>query len=416
MAKKIALINSPRQFYENSLTKDKEIIDNSYPIGLLYVSSALKNKDYEVSYLDANFYKKSINDIVEFVNKNKPEFVGMNIVLPNMDVVLNAAKAIKEKSNTQIILGGPGATLFADELIKHPAIDYTISGEGERTIVELLKGIENNELSEVKGVSYKAGNEICTNERREQIQHLDDILFPDVTEIPKDIINKSGTISMFTTRGCPSQCTFCSTPKIWERKVRMRSTKNIIDEIKHYEEHFDFKEIHFLDDTFTLNKRRLYDFIEEYKANDFDKKYSWRCLSRVNTIDEELAIAMKESGCYQISFGIESGSPKVLKDIKKGINLTQAKNALRICKDAGIKTKAFFMIGFPSETPGDIKQTLDYACSCGADDIAINVVKAYPGTEMYESSKGLIGDNFSYKQINFDRDPANEVEKRMLKY
>lgn len=413
---KISLINSPKQFYENNITGDKESIDNSYPIGLLYISSVLKNAGYDVSYLDANFNKKSIQDIVEFVEKNKPQFVGMNIVLPNIEVVLNTASAIKEKNDVKIILGGPGATLFNYELIKHPSIDYIVSGEGESTIVELLEGIMSNNLSHVKGISYKQEGKIFHNEKGERIKELDTLPFPDATEIPKEIINRSGTVSMFTSRGCPNQCTFCSTPAIWEGKVRARSADSIIDEIKYYEKHFKFKEVYFLDDTFTLNKKRVYDFIEKYRAEKLDQKYSWKCLSRVNTIDKEIATAMKESGCYHISFGIESGSPKILKEIKKNISLYQAKKALEICKDVGIQTRAFFMIGFPNETPEDIKQTLEYACNCGADDIAINVVKAYPGTEMYKSFKGQIGSNFSYKQVKFSKDPVNEVEKRMMKY
>ncbi|MBD3314014.1 radical SAM protein [Candidatus Woesearchaeota archaeon] len=378
--KDVVLINAPSQFYSVDSMGNEMQTDKTYSVGLAYVSSSVKRAGFDAGFIDGNFYRIPVDDIVEQVAEQRPEAVGMNVTLPNLSVVLETARKIKDSYDPLIIIGGPGATLLHDKIISHDSIDVVVRNEGEITVPKVLSGAE---LEYIPGITYKKNSVAVVNSRSEPITDLDSLAFPDTSIIP-DELKETGIVSMFTTRGCSNQCTYCSTPQIWDRKIKFRSPESMIEEIDNYRRDFELKEIHFLDDTFTVSRKRLNAFLDAYVASGMHKDVKWRCLSRINTVDEETLIRMKDAGCYHISYGIESANEDVLKRIRKNITPEKAKDVCEMTSSIGIKTKAFFMIGFPWETEKEIKETLDYAAALDVDRVGINIVKAYPGTVLYE--------------------------------
>ncbi len=411
---KISLINTPNQIFNI----DREpIVDYCYPIGLLSVSASLTNNGHNVSYLDA--YSKNLTpvEISDFVMRQNAEYVGLNVVLPNINVALAITNELKKRNKSiETILGGPATTLFGDELIKNDSVDYIVYMEGEYSTPNLLYGIQQNSLEKVSGIYFKKGRKIIKNPAGPRIKNLDSLPLINPEEIPRGLIKNSKEICIISSRGCPSQCIYCSSPIIWDNKIKFRSVENIFQEIQNYSSIHTFDSIHFLDDNFTLNKRRLENFCRSFKKEGFTKQYNWRCLSRVNTIDSKIINIMKWSGCNKISFGIESASPKILKSIKKNITISQADFALKLTRDVGIKTKAFFMIGFPDETNKEMQKTLDYASTCLADDIAINVVKPYPGTELFNQLSEEKRKKISWKCNTNINSLNKEIQNKMKKY
>ncbi len=389
--KDLILVNSPNQFFTTDSMGNELNTDKTYSVGLGYVSASLKKEGFDVGFVDGNFQRTPVESIAGEISAQKPAAVGMNVTLPNLSVVLDTARKIKESYNPLIIVGGPGATLIHDKIIKDDSIDIVARNEGEETTPKLLSGAD---LQDIPGITYKRNGSVIANPKSEPIKDLDSLSFPDTDVIPQEI-KELGIVSMFTTRGCSNRCTYCSTPEIWDRKIRFRSAEGIVDEINNYREHFNLKEVHFLDDTFTVSRKRLYSFLDAYVQAGLNKEIGWRCLSRVNTVDEDTLDYMKEAGCNHISYGIESANEEVLKDIKKNISPEQAKQVCEMTSRLGIKTKAFFMIGFPGETEKEINQTLDFAANLDVDRIAINVVKAYPGTALYNEVNQAFPEGYS---------------------
>jgi radical SAM superfamily enzyme YgiQ (UPF0313 family) len=185
---------------------------------------------------------------------------------------------------------------------------------------------------------------------------------------------------MITSRGCPSMCTFCDN-SIFGRKYRKRSAENIVSEIKHLRQMFGIKEFAFVDDTFLIDKKRIYTLFELLDQENIS--FYWTCMSRINNTDYDFLKFLKSKGCWHISFGIETGDEGILKLIKKNISLEKAQDVIRWCKQLKIKTKGFFIIGHPGETLETINKTIKFACKLPLDDIVATINTPIPGSEQY---------------------------------
>lgn len=229
---------------------------------------------------------------------------------------------------------------------------------------------------------------------RGYIEDLDSLPFPARHLLPMDkykiLGRKLTVIHVISSRGCPFQCTFCSSSALCGKRFRARSVENILDEIEEAAEKYKTRHIEFIDDTFTLNRRRIVEFCEEVKKRGLD--ISWCCSSRVDTIDEDLMKKMKEAGCFIIFFGVESASQRTLDLIGKGITVDRAVKAINWAKKAGIEVLASFVIGFPWETRRDMKETIRFAVKLKPDFAEFSVATPYPGTALYEMAEkeGLI--------------------------
>jgi len=328
------------------------------PLGIYYLASYLRQFNYNVKVCDAESNKMNSARIIEDINKFQPAYVGISSTTVAFHRALEAAKEIKNNFPEIItILGGPHVSANPEHAMQYKEFDFGVLHEGEYTLVDLLDSLNNGkEHLNVKGIIFRnKDGKIIQNPKREYIEDLDSLPFPaydlieDISLYTPDPSNYKTlpVINMMTSRGCPNQCTFCDN-NIFGRKYRQRSAENIAAEIKYLRKNFGVREIAFVDDTFLIDKKRLYklfEILEEEKISIF-----WTCLSRINNTDYEFLKFLKSKGCWHISFGIESGDENILKLIKKNISLDKAVEVINWCKKLKIKTKGFFILGHPTET------------------------------------------------------------------
>jgi radical SAM superfamily enzyme YgiQ (UPF0313 family) len=356
---------------------------NSVPLGICYISSYLRSKgldtiiynsDYEdndhfltqyerlkqydkyISILnDENnpFWKKPVNDILNL----NPEVVGFSICQPTLKSALIMAKLLKkEKKDINIIFGGPQITVNP---IKYDFVDHIVVGEGELSILKCLN----------KNSEYRIDSETIDN--------IDILPFPD-----KDNLYFKGKYMeyghMITGRGCPFNCIFCSSSIIWKNKFRLRSIKNVVEEMFYLNNRYNCKEFLFRDDTFTITPKRTIGICEEIK----DKEFQWECDTRVDNLSYSLLKIMKNAGCRCIKIGVESGSDRVLKMMNKRITKDKVRQVVSDCKKLDIRITTYFMTGLPTETKEEIRETINFAKELDPDDIGLSLATPYCGTKI----------------------------------
>lgn len=366
------------------------------PLGLLYLAAELEKADFNVKIFDSQLYDWSAKQVAWHCTNLKADIVGVYCNTSNYQHAVELAKEIKINSNVPIIFGGPHVTIMPLEVLNNDPIDYVAIGEGERTIVELMGVLSGRDsrltLKDINGLGFKEHGRSTINPPRPLIQDLDSISFPARHLVPTDKYRASPNhykrlpvATMMTSRGCPFRCTFCDIQKIWPGKYRLRSVKNVIDEVKHLIRNYGIKEIKFWDDSWGVNREWVEEFCDTIVRERLD--LSWSCQSRVNTIDKEILKKMKEAGCWCIFFGIESLNQETLKAINKQITVEQSINALKWTKEAGIESIANFILGLPRETPDTVKEMLKKLCKLNPAYVKFNIMTPYPGTVLYEQIK-----------------------------
>jgi radical SAM superfamily enzyme YgiQ (UPF0313 family) len=293
---------------------------------------------------------------------------------------------------------GPHVTELSEEVLQdYPSLDFTIRGEAEYTLVELLKGLEAGESrGNVKGIAYREDSSVRLNADRPFVENLDDLPFPRHDLLPLDRYVYPFISSRFTfvvtSRGCPYPCTFCRQPIMWRGKVRSRSVDSVIGELRMLK---GLGITNFLvhSDTFTVNK----DFVVALCKRMIDEKLDmkWGCNSRVDTVDQEMLKWMRLAGCWMIAYGIESGSQLVLDNAKKGATLSQARDAVAWASDAGIKVYGYFIIGLPGETLTTIDETIAFAKALPLTFALFHVGSPYPGTAFHKQAREMGWLNFT---------------------
>ncbi|RLI78254.1 B12-binding domain-containing radical SAM protein [Archaeoglobales archaeon] len=370
------------------------------PLGLGYLASVLRANGFKVQIVDNLVERLSFDGLIKRIKNS--QIVGITSTTPTFNSALRYAKVIKGKlSNVFVILGGVHATFMPYEAMKHGYVDAVCVGEGEQTIVEVAERVEEGKsLEGVRGLIYRDGLTVVENEKRGFIEDLDSLPFPAYDLMPLDkytvLGRKLEQFPMITSRGCPFGCRYCSSSLFLGRKFRARSAKNVVDEMEWLNEKFGAKHIAFGDDTFTFNKKRVFEICDEIMRRGLDVE--WSCSSRVDTINYELLKKMREAGCVAIYYGVESANQETLsKYYRKRIKLEKVKKALNLTKKAGITTICSFIIGAPFETKEDIKNTLKFAIKLNPDYAQFSILTPYPGTEIYEEAKSknlILTENF----------------------
>jgi anaerobic magnesium-protoporphyrin IX monomethyl ester cyclase len=389
---RIVLINSPLQNYGK--VKKNEYYTTP-PLGLGYLATIAKNLNCNVKLIDAEALGLSPKEIIEQTIAYNPDAIGVNITAPTLELTKSFIKSIKQKTGAITLAGGPDATIRPEIVLKAiPTVDMVVRGEGERTLEELI----NNGFKPdaVKGVSFRRKEEIVHNSPRELITNLDSLPFIDRTFFVNDPYKEDEKLKSVITgsRGCPYSCTFCAAPATSGRNIRTRSISNVVNEMELLQQEYGIDSIHFIDNDFIYNKSRILSFASELEKRDLN--INWRALARVDLVSKfgkGFLERMKQTGCYQLVFGVESGSQRILDSVKKGTTPEEAKEAVRLCKEVGIKTKAYYMFGFPTETVQEMEQTLNHAKELNTDIACFLLVKAYPGTEMYNQLAERYGEN-----------------------
>jgi len=366
-----------------------------YPIWLSYATGVLEKEGHAVRLVDAIAWRWDRSKVLEDAKRFKPDLVVVDSNFSSLQNDINVAKIIKENTGAVSVIVGPPASQFPEKILNN-GVDIVARFEYDFILSDIAESIDkNSDFTKIRGISYKENGKIIHNPDRDftSSEELDRIPF--VLKVYKDHLNIKDyflnhalypMVQIFTGRGCPNRCTFCSWPKtLMGRKYRVRSVQNVADEFEFVANELpEVKEIFIEDDTFTINKKRVNQFCEEIKRRRID--ISWGCQSRAD-LDYETMKAMKEAGCRLLDVGYESGSDEILKNIKKGITVNQLREFTRNAKKAGLKILADFVIGFPGETKETAEQTIRFIKEIKPDLLQVAVATPIPGTEFYDYVK-----------------------------
>jgi len=390
---KVTFINPPQS---NSKYKFLGVVAPSLGIG--YMAAVLEKNNIDVDVLDASALELSYDEIGEEIIKRNPDIVSISALTPTIGVALDTADKIKQvKPETVVVLGGYHPTFEYESVLSEDSVDVVVRGEGEYTFLELVQSIDKGEdLDNVLGLAFldKNSGEVVLTGDRPVIQDLDELPFPAFHLFPMEkykILNITTNVAtIITTRGCPMQCSFCSSAALHGNKLRRRSYMNVVDECELRLKEQNIDTIAFMDDTFTLNKKFVNDFCDEIKRRNL--QFWWGCTSRVDTLDEELLQKMKDSGCITIFIGVESADQQMLDKMNKNITLDKTVNAFKLARDVGIRTIASCVIGMPDDTKENIYQTLAFVKSLKPNYALYSLATPYPGTRFYKETfeKNLI--------------------------
>jgi len=377
---------------------------------------AAQNEAREVAYMTSEGYDSYINNLQDLsmpiwreiksaISEYKPTVVGISAKSQNFASARIVAKLIKEIDGQCIVIaGGPQPSMVGAEVLDCPYIDVCVQGEGENTIVELLDAVEHKkEFDGIQGIIYRKDSSIVKNSPREYIEDMDSLCFPH--EIPPENLKDydqypiTAFKNIFAIRGCPYNCFFCGSRKIWSRRPRFRSPENVIREIKGLQNK-GLKSVHFDDDTFGINKKYIHELCGAIATHCPGLK--WSCELHVKLVDEQTISVMKAAGCYFIQIGIESGNNEILKKMRKHITIEEAITACRIVKKQGLNLQLFFMVGYPHETEETLMDTVRVMKKIKCDVLIYSIFIPYPGTEAFEfcKEKGLIDDNYNVSLHN----------------
>ncbi|MGQ9461264.1 MAG: B12-binding domain-containing radical SAM protein [Candidatus Bathyarchaeaceae archaeon] len=395
---------------------------SSPPLGLAYLASVLR-RDHEVKLIDSNILGYRLEDVRRELRSFYPEVVGITSVTPSIPQAYAVAEIAKEvREDCIVVMGGPHVTFLPEQTLKEcEYVDVIVKGEGEKTVEELAKAVENGEpLEKVRGITFRKGNQIVDNEPMPLIKNIDEIPFPSRDLLPTDRYQVNGIkyTAMLTSRGCPFGCSFCSSSHLFGGYWRGRSPENVLEEMRIIYENHKIKNIEFVDDTFTLNQIRAEKICDGIIERGWD--ITWGASSRVDTITKKIAEKMKKAGCWILFLGIESGCQRILDAIGKRITIEQVKKAVKVVKDAGIKVLGSFIIGFPEDTVESIRQTMDFAKSLNLDWAEFSILTPYPGTPMFnfavENNLLLTNDWSKYTAIDPTMKIKDVTEKRLKSF
>jgi len=365
----------------------REIESYWYPVWLAYPAGLLEGS----RLLDAPPHHVSADETIEIAKSY--EFLVLFTSTPGWTGDQRLAEAIKRANpSIRICFVGPPVTTSPDKaLTECPVLDFVCRREFDFSVVEYANGKPRNEIL---GISYRdESGAIVHNPDRPQVEKLDKPDMPWVTDIYKrdmDVTRYNVPfllhpyIALYSTRGCPAQCTFCLWPQTLSGHAwRKRSTDDVAAEMAHAKQLFpDVKEFFFDDDTFNIQKARTIELCAKLKPLGL----TWSCTSRVTT-DRETLKAMREAGCRLLIVGFESGDPQILKNIKKGATVERARDFTKDCHDLGLTIHGDFILGLPGETKESIRNTINFAKSLDVETIQVSIAHAYPGTEFYDYAK-----------------------------
>ena len=388
---KITFLNPPQT---NSKYKFLGVVAPSLGIG--YMAAVLEQNGYDVDVIDASALELTYDEIGEEILKRNSDIVSISALTPTIGVALDSADKIKQvKPDTVVVLGGYHPTFEFKSVLEEDSVDIVVRGEGEYTLLELVKTIdEGGDLSNVEGLAFYDGDKLILTPDRPVIQDLDELPFPAFHLFPMEkyrILNITTNVAtIITTRGCPMQCSFCSSAALHGHKLRRRSVNNVVDEVEMRLMEQNIDTIAFMDDTFTLNKRFVLDFCAEVKRRNL--KFWWGCTSRVDNLDEELLQTMKDAGCITIFMGVESADQQMLEKMNKNITVSKTVNAFKLARKVGIRTIASCVIGMPEDTKESMKNTIAFVKKLKPNYALYSLATPYPGTRFYNETfkKNLI--------------------------
>jgi radical SAM superfamily enzyme YgiQ (UPF0313 family) len=372
--------------YISGVPDRKDPFISLLPTGLCSLHACLKEAGFD-SML-ANFSGWSDAAIRQQLVSMKPDIVGISQWTHNRHAALDLVALVRsENPDSIVIMGGAHATFcYAQILQDDYRVDCVVLGEGEETLLEIIRHCaEGSSWQEVSGIAYSSNGEIVCTPARHPLNNLDDL--PMASGFLEQSVGIDITLQsefILTTRGCPSACHFCSSPKFWQRKVRFRSPDRIVAEMLFVREKYGLIYFSLRDDTFTADRSRTIEFCRLLIEQRLH--VMWNCQSRVTALDEELLVWMKRAGCECIQLGVESGSPRILSQLGKTITPTHVEHAAGMIRKVGINLSIYLITDVPGETEDDLRHTIELIKRIRPDDGYVSPLAYFPGTRMFEEA------------------------------
>jgi radical SAM superfamily enzyme YgiQ (UPF0313 family) len=387
----VLLINPPRQTPQRA---------DFPPIGLSYIAAVLKREGISTRIVDASAL--SWDRLGDVIRNSNPQIIGVACWTVERGQSSNVARLAKSiLPHVKIIMGGHHASAFPDHMFSLAYADAVVIGEGEASAPELVKTLlGSGNLDGVKGIAYRADTELILTEPRALIEDIDSIPLPSYEGYDLDAYlglpeTTGRAAAIITSRGCPYRCIFCSASKFWGRKWRARSAQNVLTEIEWLRRDYGISALMFFDDNFTVNKPRAIAICEGIMERGLH--LDWAACSHVSQVDKELLGWMSKAGCYRIDYGVESGNPMILSNIRKRQTVEEIEEAFRLTREAGIRPRAYLMVGNPGESKQTIRDTVELMRRVKPYDTSSGqILWVLPDTEIYEmaKSKGIISDEY----------------------
>lgn len=416
---KVLLVDPPSVFLEADGRASQ-----LQPLGIASVGAVL-SAEHDVRFLlpDTRSYtgEDPWAEIRGAIIAEAPDVIGITAVTAKYPMAVEIARIAKSVDLEIVtVLGGVHATSCYGQVLEQRHFDFVIRGEGEYTLLELVRTLEAQKTElfcEIPGLCFNGAAGPVVNVPRVPVADLDGLPFAKRDDLvwDEDILPPFYQ-SIITVRGCPYQCIYCAVPASNERKTRYRSAANVLEEIQQLSDRHDIPELFFHDSVFTMHRERTIELCDGMRKRGLDLPFY--CQTRADRVDCELLDRMAAAGCHQIFLGIESGEASSLARMKKKMTLEVIRDAVDRIKSKGIRCTGFFMIGFPWETEDGMRATIDFACDLDLDGISLFSATPLPGTELWELSGGdhlPVSIDFTTPQVNLtsmDEDEYREVFRR----
>jgi len=378
---KITLVNPP---YPPSVHSHPPFI----PLGIAYLGAVAEKAGHDVTVVDCQAEKLTYDAFRRRISQVPSDVIGVTattLLYKSAMQLINIAKEVHPNAVT--MLGGSHGTFWDENALnEYSSLDIVVRREGETTFIELLDKLRTeNSFDEVLGITFRnKEGKISRNPDRPFLEDLDALPFPAHHLLPLDSLKRVGKVlfPLITSRGCVYWCDFCSTVRMFGRGYRMRSPKNVVDEMEIIHNKYGVNQVTFYDDAFTVNRERVVKICEELHQRKL--KLIWDCGTRVDMVDRELLKTMQDAGCIAVWLGVESGSEAILTAMNKRIKLDQTRLAYKTAHDIGLMTIANTVLGFPGETEQTARKTINFVKELNPDDVGFYVATPYPGTPMYD--------------------------------
>ncbi len=392
---KITLVNPP---YPLNVHSHPPFI----PLGLAYLGAVAEKAGHQVTVIDCQAERLTCETFRDRITQTQSDIIGVTattLLYKSAIKLIDIAKETQPQAVT--MLGGSHGTFYDENALREcPSLDIVVRREGEQTFLELIVKIHNqSSLDNVLGITYRNVDKIVRNEDRPFIEDLDALPFPAHHLMPLESLKHNGKIifPLMSSRGCVFWCDFCSTVRMFGRGYRMRSPKNVVDEMQLVHDKYGVDQVTFYDDAFSVDRNRVVKICEELQARKLHMK--WDCGTRVDMVDRELMKTMRDAGCFAVWLGVESGSEAILGAMNKRIKLDQTRLAYKTAHQLGLMTIANVVLGFPGETEQTARETIRFVKELNPDDVGFYIATPYPGTPMYE----LVKKNGWLRVTDFDK-------------
>ena len=357
-------------------------------LSLVYLAAALRNSGYEVEIIDGHFQKLDEKAVCERAASSNAGLIGITAMTHEVPRAVKIAEFVKQSGKAApIVFGGPHATALPAETLKEcEYFDYVIAGEGEDSLVKLANYVRNGgSCADISGLAYREEEVVKFNPAGNGFVQPDKIRMPavDLYYNPGHFKNaKHDEYRIFTSRGCPYNCSFCM--QVLGRKVRFRPVEHVLEEWRQAVEVYGAEKVFAHDEIFLWNNERTHRILEGLMEMGLHKKHYWYAMTRVNLLNDELLRKAKAAGCRRIYIGVESGNDFILDRIHRKYTAGQAIEAVKRIKEAGLEVFTFFILGHPGESDGTVIDSILTAVRMGPTEMGMGVMVPYPGTEIHK--------------------------------